>query len=161
MNLFSCNHFLNAAQLANDPMDIGLGANVDGVMTTQLFEGAIYDSYRMRIYVQIFDDDDGFTIHSITQYVTVVADLSDLQTKMAQLVSASPNAEFNRNLNSGLQMLAVRDIQSLSAMLNSQSLSDKLATVNGQYSLFLYGGICLVNPTMLKFIPQKDFLDFL
>ena len=90
----------------------------------------------MNIYVQIHDDDGGFTNYKINQPVYVYPDVSKLQTIVDQLVSVSPTSGFNQNLNNGLSQLSIQDIQSLSSMLNGQSLSDKYALSQNSSTLF-------------------------
>ncbi|CAF0863211.1 unnamed protein product [Brachionus calyciflorus] len=108
----------------NDPVKIGLGSSINGQLSTQLPQGAIYDSNQLKIEIQIYDEEDGFAFYKIPTNVTVnfnktISDPSSLITP--QLIN---------NLNNGDSKTSMQTILSLASILNSFSLSDKASLNN-------------------------------
>jgi len=118
---------------------LGLGYSTTGVLSTTIFAGAVYDSYELNIYVQVYDNDKAFAIFEISTSITVQPDLSNLQTIINQLMTQ--NSSFNTNviLNEGSYLLSIQEIQRISSLLNEESLSDKLG-------LILYGHATICFP---------------
>jgi hypothetical protein len=116
---------------------LGLGYSSNGILTTTLFSGAVYDSYQMRLHVQIYDNDKAFAIYEINQPLTVVPDYSNFETTIQQLNTRNPHFSTNVILNEGSFLLSIQEIQRISSLLNDQSLSDKYGLVlNGSGSFF-------------------------
>ena len=114
-----------------------MGYSSSGSLTTQLFSGAVYDSYQMNVYVQIYDNDTAFGVYEIEQAITVRPDFSNFQTEIEQLITQSPLFRTNIILNEGSYLQSIQEIQRISSMLNEQSLSDKLGLIlNGNAPIF-------------------------
>ena len=121
----------------DDQLNLGLGYSKTGILKTTLFSGAVYNSYQMKVYAQIYDDDKAFAIYEIPQSITVLPDYANLQTTIDQLISKNPLFSTNIILNEGSYLLSIQEIQRLSSLLNEQSLSDKLGLIlNGNAPIF-------------------------
>ena len=96
----------------------------------------------MNIYVQVYDNDGAFTIFNIVTPVTVLSDLTDLDTIMEKLITADPYFSTNIILNQGSYLNSIQIIQTISSLLNTISHSDKLGlTLNKSTIAFpqIYG----------------------
>ena len=114
-----------------------MGYSSNGVLSTRLFSGAVYDSYQMNVYIQIYDNDTAFGVYEIEQAITVYPDFSNFQTEIEQLITQSPLFRTNIILNEGSYLQSIQEIQRISSMLNEQSLSDKLGLIlNGNAPIF-------------------------
>ena len=114
-----------------------MGYSSNGVLSTTLFSGAVYDSYQMNVYIQIYDNDTAFGVYEIEQAITVYPDFSNFQTEIEQLITQSPLFRTNIILNEGSYLQSIQEIQRISSMLNEQSLSDKLGLIlNGNAPFF-------------------------
>ncbi len=121
----------------NDQLNLGLGYSSSGSLSTTIFSGAVYDSYQMNVYVQIYDNDTAFGVYEIEQAITVYPDFSNFQTEIEQLITQSPLFRTNIILNEGSYLQSIQEIQRISSMLNEQSLSDKLGLIlNGNAPIF-------------------------
>ena len=111
-----------------DSLNYGLGYNSNGILTTQLPEGASYDSNKIYLYVQIVDNEGGITVFNFTAPLVVngpsnanyVQALSDLTTKN---LYSKPIID----LYSGNTVKTMQDLTVMSNMLNQQSFADKTA----------------------------------
>ena len=118
-------------------MYYGLGTSLNGNLVTKLFAGAVYDSYQMKIYAQIYDNDTSFTVYEIPQKVTVVPEFSLLEEIMNKLIIRDTTFWTNIILNEGSNMPSLEVIQTISSLLNEQSLKDKQTMVlNGSGPIF-------------------------
>ena len=81
----------------------------------------------MNIYVQVYDVDNAFTIYEIAQAVSVYPDSSGLENIMNKLISSDPYFSSNIILNQGSYLGCLQEIQTISSLMNEQSLSDKYA----------------------------------
>jgi len=116
---------------------LGLGYSSSGSLSTKLFSGAVYDSYQMNVYIQIYDNDTAFGVYEIEQAITVYPDFSNFQTEIEQLITQSPLFRTNIILNEGSYLQSIQEIQRISSILNEQSLSDKLGLIlNGNAPIF-------------------------
>ena len=79
----------------------------------------------MTIYVQVYDNSGAFVIYKIPQSITVRPDLTNLNTIIEKLTLPDLNYEANVILNQGSYLQSLQVIQSISSLLNEQSLSDK------------------------------------
>ena len=123
------------AGLLDDQMKIGLGYSYSGSLTTQLPQGAVYDSNRLYIDIEIVDNDNGITYYSITTPVTVNSNVTQLQNIMNQLISLDPLSQQNLILFDGNSLKSIQTLLALSSLLNMQSLSDKKSLMsNSSYS---------------------------
>ncbi len=114
-----------------------MGYSTNGNLTTKLFSGAVYNSYQMKLYVQIYDNDKAFAIYEILQPITVLPDYSNFETTIQQLITRNPHFSTNVILNEGSFLLSIQEIQRISSLLNDQSLSDKFGLVlNGSGTIF-------------------------
>jgi hypothetical protein len=93
-------------------------------ITTKLFAGAVYDSYKMYVYAQVYDENDAFTVFSIDEPVIVVPDYNDVIVDRVKLKLESKTLESETNLE------RIAGIQRISSLLNLQSLEDKLGIMN-------------------------------
>jgi hypothetical protein len=93
-------------------------------ITTKLFAGAAYDSYKMYVYAQVYDENDAFTVFSIDEPVIVVPDYNDVIVDRVKLKLESKTLESETNLE------RIAGIQRISSLLNLQSLEDKLGIMN-------------------------------
>jgi hypothetical protein len=118
-------------------LNYGLGTSQNGNLVTKLFAGAVYDSYQMSIYAQIFDNDTSFTVYEIPQKVIVVPDFSLLEEIMNKLILKDPTFWSNIILNEGSNIPSLEEIQTISSLLNEQSLKDKRTMLlNGSGHIF-------------------------
>jgi len=95
---------------------------------TKLFTGAVYDSYQIRIYVQVYDDDEAFAVYDIETPITVSPpddNQTYLLTTMDKLITSDSLFIVNQILNEGSYLSSIEEIQLISSLLNDQSLSDK------------------------------------
>ena len=113
-------------------MKIGLGSSEDGVLETQLPQGAVYDSYNMFMSVEIIDQDDGVAYYHIQNPVVVKPNMSFVNSMIDQLISADPKLPQNVDLFKGDSQLSIQTILSISSVLNGQSLSDKKAIISSK-----------------------------
>ena len=89
-------------------------------ITTKLFAGAVYDSYNMYVYAQVYDENGAFTVFSIDEPVIVVPDYNDVIVDRVKLTIESYTLDSLTNLE------RIAEIQRISSLLNLQSLEDKL-----------------------------------
>ena len=114
-----------------------MGYSSSGSLSTKLFSGAVYDSYQMNVYIQIYDNDTAFGFYEIEQAITVYPDFSYFQTEIEQLITQNPSFKTNILLNEGSYLKSIQEIQRISSMLNEQSLSDKFGLIlNGNAPIF-------------------------
>ena len=97
-----------------------------GIIETNIFPGAVYDSYKMSIYAQIYDSNGAFATYDFSQQITVIPNImSNLSLVEQRLVSNDPTFDTNIILNQGSYLDSIREIQKISSLINHQSLSDK------------------------------------
>ena len=133
------NLFILEANFLNDNLYYGLGYSLKSEFSTNLFAGAVYDSYKMRLFVQVYDDDGAFAIYEISQSIIVRPNLTDLDTTIQKLILPDLNFDTNVVLNQGSYLPCVQIIQIISSLINEQSLSDKLGLIlkdNSSFYLF-------------------------
>jgi hypothetical protein len=121
-----------------------LGFSANGNLQTNLFPGAVYEAYQMKIYAQIYGSNEVYTIYDFSNLVTVIPDkLSNLNEIELRLISQDPTFKSNIVLseNSWRNLESIQEIQKISGLLNQQSLSDQI------------GLIQVKNETYLKFPP--------
>ena len=119
------------AKFLNDSMDYGLGFLKTSTspftstsITTKLFAGAVYDSYKMYVYAQVYDENGAFTVFSIDEPVIVVPDYNDVIVDRVKLTIE------NYMLDSLTNLERIAEIQRISSLLNLQSLEDKLGIMS-------------------------------
>ncbi len=113
----------------DDQLNLGLGYSTSGLLKTRLFTGAVYNSYQLKVYAQIYDDDKAFAFYEIPQPITVLPDYSNLTTTIDQLISKNPLFSTNIILNEGSSLMSIQELQRVTSLLNEQSLSDKLGLI--------------------------------
>jgi hypothetical protein len=113
----------------NDSLHYGLGYSWQSTYETKIFSGAVYNSYQIQIYVQINDNDGAFTIHEIEQPIIVMPDFQNLELIKEKLILADISFMDNIILNEGDYLKSIQILQSLSSLINDQSLSDKVALI--------------------------------
>jgi hypothetical protein len=139
VNFQKLTNFNFKAKFQNDSVHYGLGYSSSTNFTTKLFVGAVYDSYQMSIYAQVYDDDGAYVFYNFPQPIKVLPDLSNLQTTMNKLIAKDQFFTSNTILNQGLFLLSLQEIQSISSLLNEQSLADK-------YAIYLNNSMTLLFP---------------
>ena len=117
------------AKLLDDQLDLGLGFSFNGILTTKLFAGAVYDNNQMRIYIQVYDDEEAFAVYEIPHAVSVEPDLTDLNVTIEKLVLDDPFFATNIILHEGSYLRVIQEIHVISSLLNIHSLSDKLGFI--------------------------------
>jgi len=83
----------------------------------------------MRIYVQIYDNDKAFTAYEIDQPIVVIPNVSYLQAIKEYLILADSTFSVNKILNEGDYLHSIQLLQSLSSLINEQSLSDQFGLI--------------------------------
>ena len=121
----------------DDQLHLGLGYSASGLLKTRLFTGAVYNSYQLKVFAQIYDNDKAFAIYEISQPITILPDFSNLTTTIDKLISKNQLFSTNIILNEGSSLLSIQEIQRIASLLNEQSLSDKLGLIlNGNAPIF-------------------------
>ena len=120
------------AKFQNDELHYGLGYSTNTNLTTRLFPGAIYDSYKLDIYIQAYDVDGAYRILQVTPPVRVVPDVVYLGSVIEKIISGDPYYSSNIILNEGAFVQSIQELQSISSLLNEQSLSDKVGLLQLQ-----------------------------
>jgi len=116
---------------------LGYNKQINQTFEVKLFAGAVYDSYQLNLYVQVYDNDGAFTVFEIPQLITVYPHETNLTTLMNDLITENPSFESNVILYEGSFKESVQEIQRISSLLNDQSLSDKLGLIlNGDAPIF-------------------------
>ena len=107
-----------------------MGSSESGFLQTYLFPGAVYNSYEMSIYAQVYDSGGAYTVYEFPQPIMVNPDLlSNLTTVEKYLISKDPTFSLNIALNQGSLLEIIQIIQKISGLLNDQSLSDELGLI--------------------------------
>jgi hypothetical protein len=119
--------FFLQAKYLNCSLHYGLGYSRNSSLETKIFSGAVYDSYKIQIYIQIYDNDMAFTSFEIEQPIIVMPDLIDLQLIKEKLILADKTFIDNIILNEGDYLNSIQVLQSFSSLINDESLSDKFS----------------------------------
>ncbi len=80
----------------------------------------------MNIYIQVYDNEGAFSILEVAHPVHVVPDITKLDTTITKIINADPIFISNIILNEGSFSESIQELQSISALLNERSMSDKL-----------------------------------
>ena len=88
----------------------------------------------MQIYVQIFDKDEAFTTFEIVQPLIVKPNVSYLQCIHEKLILADTSLTVNKILNEGDYLKSVQILQSISSLINDQSLSEQFGLILNENS---------------------------
>jgi len=119
--------------LENDSVEYGLGfsTKLNEAFSVRLFNGAIYNSNKMNVYVQVYDDDGAFTIFNLPYSITVLNqnEVRNLTTLMDKLILGDTSFETNIILHEGSFQSSIQEVQRVASLLNEQSLSDKLGLI--------------------------------
>jgi hypothetical protein len=105
-----------------------LGSSRNGQLETRLFPGCA--SNQATIYVQIYDNDEAFAVYEIQNPITILADRNNFTNTLSKLISHDPLFETNRILNEGSYLSSLQEIQTISSLLNDQSLADKFGLIS-------------------------------
>ena len=108
---------------------LGFNSNINTTFGLRLFVGAIYNSYQVNVYVQIYDNDGAFTVFNIPESLMIYPNETNLEIIMNNLISEDPSLQTNIILNEGSLVASIQEIQRISSLLNYQSLSDKLGLI--------------------------------
>ena len=118
--------FLKAKYL-NDSLHYGLGYSWNNSFDTSIFSGAVFDSYKLQVYVQIYDNGSAFTIYEIQPPIIVQPDVSNLKLIQDRLLLEDMTFIDYILLNEGDYLESIKIMQCLSSLVNDESLSDKLS----------------------------------
>ena len=94
----------------------------------------------MSICVQVYDNDGAFSLYDLEASITVLPDLSNLNSIMNNVISANPFFATNIRLNQGSYLDSLQELQTISSLLNEQSLRDK-------------GGLIVKDNTTINYFP--------
>ena len=113
-----------------------MGSSRNGQLVTRLFPG--YASNQAQIYVQIYDNDEAFAVYEIQNPITILADRNNFTNTLSKLISHDPLFETNRILNEGSYLSSLQEIQTISSLLNDQSLADKFGLISSLKNTSLF-----------------------
>jgi len=104
-----------------------LGFSSSGNLETNIFPGAIYDSYVMKIYAQIYGSNEVYTIYDLADSVIITPDYSiNLNLIQQRIISMDPTFSTNIILYQANYLESFQALQIFSGLMNEQSLSDGL-----------------------------------
>ncbi len=127
---------INKVKYHNDTLDYGLGSSRNGQLETRLFPG--YASNQAIINVQIYDNDKAFAVYEIKNTITIFADRENFTDTLSKLILRDPLFETNRILNEGSYLPSLQEIQTISSLLNDQSLADKFGLISSLKNTSLF-----------------------
>ena len=91
-----------------------IAVNSDGKANVKLPAGPQHDSYRINLFVQIYDDSNAITVYHIATQVTVTVDTqvasnlaSDLTSGSSAVLAQIQNADMNVAINTMLTISSV------------------------------------------------------
>jgi hypothetical protein len=108
---------------------LGYNSRLNETYEVKLFEGAVYNSNQMNLYVQVYDNDGAFAIYEIPQSIAIYPNQTNFTSLINDLIAENPLADSNIILNEGYFIKSIQEIQRISSLLNDQSLSDKLGLI--------------------------------
>ena len=95
-------------------------------MQTKLFLGASYNSFKMSIYAQIYDENGCFQNYTVYDDLVVVqVEPNPIYSIVTRLVNNDPTFNSKIILDSGSYLDSLQVIQSISSQLNEQSYYEK------------------------------------
>jgi hypothetical protein len=122
----------------DDSINYGLGYNSIGNLTTQLPQGAAYDSNRLYIYVQIIDNENGVTIFNFTNPMFIDPPNSSVYAQnLNDLLSQNQYSSKVINLNTANTIQTIQTLTNAADMLNAQSFADQKAVFGGTDDSYL------------------------
>ena len=104
-----------------------MGFSSDGIFETKLFAGAVYDSYKMKVFARICDDENAFSTFEIPIKIIVTPDLTMIGNIVNKLLYKDTSFLTNKILIEGSNLPSIQEIQIVSSLLNEQSWQDKQA----------------------------------
>ena len=113
-----------------------MGSSRNGQLETRLFPG--YASNQAKIYVQIYDNDEAFAVYEIQNPITILADRNNFTYTLSKIISRDPLFETNRILNEGSYLPSLQEIQTISSLINDQSLADKFGLISSLKNTSLF-----------------------
>ncbi|CAF0876239.1 unnamed protein product, partial [Brachionus calyciflorus] len=114
---------------------ISLGYDAIGKASYELPLGPAFDNYKMYLYVEIIDNDDGSTIYYLNDSIVVKENTELLAGLMDSVTNFDPSSETNTKLFSGKPQVVLQVVNSITSMLNNQGFGDK----NGQSGKAIVG----------------------
>jgi hypothetical protein len=130
---FSC-----LANVQGQQTGLGFGTSLTGVLSTQnLPIGPSTDSYRLYLYVNIIDNDNGVTTYNISTPIQVQPDTSTITNLIQELSNPSSTGTISNILASGNSQVATTVLLSVSSLLNSASSSSN-ASSNDVINIIFY-----------------------
>ena len=122
----------------DDQLDYGLGFSTSNLFTTTLISGAVYNSYALNVYIQVYDMNGAYTSYEINRTITVTPDFVNFTSTTDGLISNSPNLDLNRILMQGSYLNSLQIMLVISSLLNEQSMSDKLGLLLNNETLHFF-----------------------
>lgn len=114
---------------------MSLGYDSVGQIEFELPLGPAFDEYKMYLYVEVIDNDDGSTRFSLETAVVVEENTDLMDGLMNSITSADPTSEANLKLFSGKPQVVLQVVNSITSVLNNQGFGDK----NGQNGKTIVG----------------------
>lgn len=117
---------------------IGLGFNTEGTRVFQLQQGPDYTNNRMLLYVQIYDNDNGYAQYFLPNQVTVKQNTDLLDQAITDLLQLSTSSSLTNTLFAGSTQTVLSTIQSLVSMINSVNYGLQNSQNDGQVAYISY-----------------------
>ena len=107
------------ASMFGTQIDACIGYAKDGIFITQLPQGSELDDYKMNIYVQIIDNDNGVTIFNFENQIKAEPNMTEISGIFDGL--SGGNTEVIGKMFGGSPQQVTQNLLSLSATLNTQA----------------------------------------
>lgn len=136
------------SSLYGSEIDSGIGSSKNGELRVQLPQGAEEDEYRMSIYVQVIDNDDGSAYYWFDNPLTVEPNTSFTDMLFDAMAEGADSPEV-ATLFAGTPQEVTQNLLALSAALNSMSKAanvsrngkDQASTVLQESTAFMYSDL--------------------
>ena len=83
----------------------------------------------MNLFIQVYDNEGAFTIYNLPESITVFPNDANFTVTIDKLITRDSKFETNVILSEGSFISSVQEIQTISSILNAQSLSDKFGLI--------------------------------
>ena len=123
--------------------------------TQNLPIGPSTDSYRLYLYVNIIDNDNGVTTYNISTPIQVQPDTSTITNLIQELSNPSSTGTISNILASGNSQVATTVLLSVSSLLNSASSSSNTSS-NDVINIIFYLISVICFELKLYFNNKKD-----
>lgn len=94
-----------------------------GYLSIQLPQGAIYDSFKLSLFVQIIDDSDGIIVYNIPG--KIICELRDgfIAGVTEEILNNGGGSAFVKDLNSGNLQTVSKNIIAFTSIINKNEVS--------------------------------------